>query len=93
MSEESNPYDVVFTDVALKNLSRYPKKNQQLILTRIEKLATDPLIMPNVKQLVQYGVSYRLRVGNYRVLFERDDRIRMIDVMDILPRSQAYRRR
>jgi len=48
--------------------------------------------MPNVKRLVDFDVAYRLRVGNYRVLFERDDIIRIIDVIDILPRGRAYRR-
>jgi mRNA interferase RelE/StbE len=85
-------YDVQFTDVALKNLRRYPKKEQRLILSRIEQLAADPQAMPNVKRLVNFDVSYRLRVGNYRVLFEQDDIIRIIDVIDILPRSRAYRR-
>ncbi len=39
--------------------------------------------MPNVKRLVDYDASYRLRVGNYRILFDRDDVIRIIDVIDI----------
>lgn len=48
--------------------------------------------MPNVKRLVEFDVSYRLRVGKYRVLFDRDDIIRVIDVIDVLPRERAYRR-
>lgn len=85
-------YAVQFTDVALKNLKRYPKKDQRLILSRIEQLAEVPQAMSNVKQLVNFDVSYRLRVGKYRVLFERDDVIHIIDVIDILPRGRAYRR-
>ncbi len=87
------PYVVDFTETALKNLQRYPAKDQQMILGRIEKLAQNPLTMQNVKQLVNFDVSYRLRVGQYRVLFERDDTIRVIDVIDVLPRSRAYRGR
>ncbi|MBK7180751.1 MAG: type II toxin-antitoxin system RelE/ParE family toxin [Chloroflexi bacterium] len=48
--------------------------------------------MANVKRLVNFDVAYRLRVGNYRILFERDDEIRIIDVIDVLPRGRAYRR-
>ena len=33
---------------------------------------------------MDFDVAYRLRVGNYRVLFERDDIIRIIDVIDVL---------
>jgi mRNA interferase RelE/StbE len=86
------PYEVQFTDTALKNLNRYPKPDQRLILDRIDQLAANPLAMANVKRLVDFDVTYRLRVGNYRVLFERDDVVRIIDVVDILPRGRAYRR-
>lgn len=91
--DEGQPYEVQFTDVALKNLRRYPVADQSRILSRIEQLAVDPHNMPNVKRLVEFDVAFRLRVGNYRVLFERDDIIRIIDVVDILPRSRAYRRK
>ncbi len=93
MSEEKKSYTVIFTDVALKNLRRSPKKDQRRILSRIEQLASAPNSMPNVKRLVNFDVAYRLRVGNYRVLFDQDDIIRIIDVIDILPRNKAYRRR
>jgi len=88
-----NPYDVEFTDVALKNLGRYPKADQRRILERIDQLAADPLNMPNVKRLVDYDVAYRMRAGDYRVLFERDDAIRVVNVIDILGRAEASWRR
>ncbi len=47
--------------------------------------------MPGVKRLVKYDVTYRLRVGDYWILFDRDDVIRVIDVVDILQRGRAYR--
>ena len=62
------------------------------ILDRIEKLAADPAKMPGVKRLVDFDVTYRLRVGDYRVLFERDAVIRILDIVDVLPRGRAYRR-
>lgn len=85
MKPGSSPYEVVFTDTALKSLRRYPRADQQHILQRIEQLAADPKSAPNVKRLVEHDVAYRLRVGNYRVLFDRDDTIRIIDVIDVLP--------
>ncbi len=83
----------MFTDTALKSLRRYPRADQQRILQRIEQLAMEPKSAPNVKRLVEHDVAYRLRVGNYRVLFDRDDTIRVIDVIDVLPRGQAYGRK
>jgi mRNA interferase RelE/StbE len=86
-------YELSFTDTAVKNLSRYPKKDQQLILKNIEELAINPTTKSNVKKLVDFDVSYRLRVGNYRVLFEKEDCLKIIDVIDILKRDKVYRRK
>jgi mRNA interferase RelE/StbE len=86
------PYTVQFTEIALKNLRRYPQNDQRRILERIKQMAVNPLQMANIKKLVDYDVAYRLRVGDYRILFERDDEIRVIDVIDILPRGRAYGR-
>jgi len=71
----NNRYEVQFTDIALKNLKRYPKKDQNLILNNIEKLAENPFSKTNVKKLVSFDIYYRLRVGNYRVFFEREDNL------------------
>lgn len=86
-------YHVTFKNAAIKNLTRYPKKDQQLILKNIEELALDLASKSNVKQLVDFDVSYRLRVGNYRVLFEKEDSLKIIDVIDILKRDKVYRRK
>jgi mRNA interferase RelE/StbE len=86
-------YQVNFTDIAIKNLVRYPKKDQQLILNNIETLAENPVQKSNVKKLVNFDVSYRLRVGNYRILFEKEDVLKIIDIIDVLPRDKVYRRK
>ena len=62
------PYQVEFTETVLKNLQRCPRKDRDIILDNIEKLAQDPQNKSNVKKLVNFGVAYRMRVGNYRVL-------------------------
>jgi mRNA interferase RelE/StbE len=86
-------YQVEFTEIALKNLQRSPRKDRDKILENIEQLAQDPLNKPNVKKLVNFGVAYRMRVGHYRVLFEREDTLRIIDIINILHRQEAYKRR
>lgn len=93
MVQNDRPYDVQFTSTALKHMRNYPRNDQRKILERIDQLAQDPHRMPNVKRLVEHDITYRLRVGRYRVLFDRDDTVRVIDVVDILPRSRAYRRK
>lgn len=87
-------YDVCFTEVALKSLQRCSKSDRNMIFKAIEQLAEDPLNKSNVKKLVKFdAAAYRLRVGNYRVLFDREDKLAIIDIIDILQRKQAYQRR
>jgi mRNA interferase RelE/StbE len=86
-------YEVTFTDTALKNLGCYPTKDQTAILRKIKQLAENPIAKSNVKKLVDFEVSYRLCAGNYRVLFEREDSLKIIDVVDVLPLTKVYQRR
>jgi len=86
-------YEVQFTEVALKNLQKYPRSDRERILKKIEALARSPYTAQNVKRLVDFDVAYRLRVGNYRVFYDLVDTDRLIDVIDILPRQRAYKKR
>ena len=86
-------YKTYLTDIALKHLKRYPEKDRKLIVKNIEALAENPLSKSNVVKLVEYDISYRMRVGDYRVFFEREDSLKIIDIIDILHRREAYRRR
>lgn len=66
-----------------------PKSYRRLILQRIEPLARQPR-RPQVEKLT--GIEgYRLRVGEYRVLFTIDDRAKLVTIYRILHRRHAYR--
>jgi mRNA interferase RelE/StbE len=88
----NEPYAIRFTKVAQKSFIILNKSDKLLIIDKIKQLANNPFEMTNVKKLVANDISYRLRVGNYRVLFDRDDVIRIIDIIDIIRRKDAYRR-
>ena len=93
MDTQLRPYRVELSDAAVRSLRRFPRDDQRRILAQIERLAANPQEMAGVKRLVDYDIAYRLHVGDYRVLFDRDDVIRIIDVVDVLPRGRAYRRK
>ncbi len=87
-------YEVCFTEVALKSLQRCLLKDKKLIIRNIEQLAADPLHKSNVKKLVDFdAAAFRMRVGNYRILFDREDDLKIIDIIDIRQRKQAYQKR
>ena len=87
-------YKIEFTDIALKNLKKLSQKDKKLILGKIELLSsTKHKYLNNVKKLVNFSPSYRLRIGQYRVLFERYHSKKLIAIIDVLHRSKAYKKR
>ena len=54
------------------------------------KIAFEKLPFGDIRKLKDYQNDYRLRVGNFRVLFSMKDDIKTIK--DVLPRGQAYKR-
>ena len=66
-----------------------PRTQAQRILGKIELLLAQPdALSRNVTKLVDEP-GYRLRVGNWRVIFDRQGD--MLVIWEIAPRGSAYR--
>jgi len=69
-------------------LLKLPKSAQRTIRDDVnDKL----LIFPNctgVKKLTSHDYSYRLRVGDYRVFFEFDGNVRIINIEEVKKRDE-----
>jgi mRNA interferase RelE/StbE len=74
---------------AQKELARLPDKDLQRAIDRIQKLAGDPWPHGVIKL---EGGGFRLRVGDYRVLYDTDSKTRVITVYAIGHRREVYRR-
>lgn len=61
-------YSISFSKKALKDLKALEKKDGKRILDRIEALRDD--LTGDVKKLTNHTPEYRMRCGNWRVLFE-----------------------
>ena len=82
-------YHLIYDQRIEKDLRPIPKSFRQSILRRIHLLATTPR-NPQVEKLT--GIDgYRLRVGDYRVLFMIDDLAKRVTIYRILHRREAYR--
>jgi mRNA interferase RelE/StbE len=64
-------YKIEIKPQALKDSKHIPKKSLKSIFEKIELLSDN--LNGNVKHLTNFTPEYRLRVGNYRVLFEVDN--------------------
>ena len=78
---------VLIDDKALKDLSKIHKEDVKKILSKIELLEEYPNVA-NIKKLTNFEPPYRLRVGNYRILFDIEDDV--ITIYKIKHRSKSY---
>ena len=81
-------YSVDFSKVARKLFNKLPSDVQERIETKINNLAIEP--RPNgVKKIQGEENSYRIRVGDYRVVYEIFDDILLVTVIRVKHRSQV----
>ena len=82
-------YTVAFMPAAERDLRRIHRPDQERIREKIDTLADDPR-PPGVKAL--HGQPYlRLRVGDYRVLYEVRDKVLIVMVIRVAHRREVYR--
>ncbi|MCF2495850.1 type II toxin-antitoxin system RelE family toxin [Dyadobacter chenhuakuii] len=84
-------YKLIFTSNALKSLKAIPKSDASKILEKLEELSINPDATRNVKRLHSHPIAvFRLRIGDYRVLFDKEDAFRIIEVIDLGHRKHIY---
>jgi mRNA interferase RelE/StbE len=84
-------YRITYTTQAAKALLRMPRNTANLIREKLAQIANDPFASnPNAKKL-QSRSGYRLRVGDWRVIYEINKDQIVIIVMKIAPRGEVYR--
>ena len=79
-------YTIVFATSALRDLERLPGQIVQRILNAIHELENNPR-PPGCKKIVGSQSTYRIRVGQFRVIYEVDDQQRVVLVTRIRHRK------
>jgi mRNA interferase RelE/StbE len=82
-------YNVLILRTAAKELEELPLKHRRLIAERIKALAVTPRAAGTQKLSGQE--KYRLRQGDYRVLYAIDDGSRTVTVVKIGHRRDVHR--
>ena len=83
-------YNIELKPQAIKDLKYLPRKDIERIFDGLESLSYD--FKGDVKRLTDTTKEYRLRIGNYRVLFEIEQ-VDKIIIYKILHRKDAYKKR
>jgi mRNA interferase RelE/StbE len=83
-------YEILLERNAERDLKKLPKEIFDRVVLRIKSLSQNPK-PPGTRKIVGSRNDWRIRVGDYRVIYEIDEEGRAIRIMRIRHRKQAYR--
>ena len=84
-------YELRFKVSVAKDLRGLPKAEVQRVLRRIEALRDDPR-GPGCEKLAGAGEHYRVRQGNWRIVYGIEDAVLVVEVVRVGHRREVYRR-
>jgi len=84
-------YSIVFAKTAVRSLRKMPRNLAERIQEKLEHIAKEPYATHNNVTKLQNRPGYRLRVGDWRVIYTIQDDELMILVVRIGSRGDIYR--
>ena len=82
-------YKIVIKRSAAKEIERIPKSFRIKIVSRIQELSKDP--RPSGVKKLSGEEKYRIRQGDYRILYRIEDAIVTVTVVKVGNRKDVYR--
>ncbi len=79
--------EINWTPKATKQVAKLDRPMRITIIDAVDELASMPNCQ-NVKALKNHEYGFRLRVGNYRVLFDWDGSIRIVEIQEVRKRDE-----
>ena len=83
-------YKIFIKKSAVNELENIPKKDIKQIIRRIQSLAQDP--RPDGSQKLSAKEQYRIRQGNFRIVYSIQDEELTVHIVKIGHRREVYRR-
>lgn len=81
-------YNIEYDPKAIKQLQKIDKSIASKILDGIEEFASNPVLTKIKKLKTPFDGAYRLRIGNYRVVFYQENDLMLIS--RIAHRKEVY---
>ena len=85
-------YHVEIKNSAAKEIAALPKRVQRRVFSIIEGLADKPRPQ-SVRKLTGSGDYYRLRVGDYRIVYHIEDDVLTVLIIRVGHRKDIYRKK
>jgi len=82
-------FDILIKPSAVEEIESLPKGDRQRVVTRIAALALEP--RPPGCEKLSGQERYRVRQGNYRILYEVRERELIVMVVKVGDRKVVYR--
>jgi mRNA interferase RelE/StbE len=83
-------YRIEFRPAAMRELAKLERLTRRRIAATLESLAKNPR-SPAAEKLKGHNHRYRVRCGDYRIIYEIEDRVLIILVLRIGHRREVYR--
>ena len=82
-------YEISVKKPAIKELENIPKKELQKLVKKIQALSVEP--RPQGSQKLSHKEQYRIRQGDYRVIYSIDDDNLNVYITKVGHRKEIYR--
>jgi mRNA interferase RelE/StbE len=84
-------YDIQFKRQVEKDLRKIDRRYVDTILEEIEGLRDNPR-PTNSRKMTDTEMTHRLRVGDYRIIYQVDDKNKVITIFYVRHRKDAYKK-
>lgn len=82
-------YRIEIKRSAAKEIADLPKADCQRVVAKVQVLASDP--RPDGCEKLSGAEKYRIRQGNYRILYEIEDASKIVTIVKVGNRKDVYR--
>ncbi len=80
-------YEIIIDKAALKFIQKQPSQQRQRILSAIKRLPNEG----DIKAMRGYRGYFRLRVGDYRIIYTLDNNKLIIRIINVGNRGDVYK--
>ena len=85
-----NEYKILWKKSAVRELDKIPNQFAVKIFNAVSELKFEPR-PANCKNMIGLSKHYRLKVGDYRVVYSIEDKILIIEIIRIAHRKDVYK--